>query len=131
LQSADINAFFPTVPVSGVLTYSLAIPLATYLLGLRLYLQAWGPAPGFNQAALIVSNGVDGWWAFDHPTTPGNCRTGEAQPSRSVSGARGAGQSPGVPRRCRGPRRTGPGRQALASSRSAATSASSSAVVVS
>lgn len=59
LQSCELGAQ-PTASVgNGNATYSLALPNWSGLIGLRLNLQGWAPAPGVNQAGVIVSNGVE------------------------------------------------------------------------
>ena len=59
LQSADFGGFNPTVPGgSGSAIFSMNIPSLSWLLGLPLFLQAWSPAPGFNAAGVVASNGL-------------------------------------------------------------------------
>jgi hypothetical protein len=61
LQSSEFSApALPTGAGSGV--FDLAIPNWGGLLGIRLHLQAWSPAPGANAAGVIASNGVE--WAI-------------------------------------------------------------------
>lgn len=57
LTSSEINtAMQPASATSG--TYRLALPYWPQLLGMRLYLQAWAPAPGTNMSNTITSNGL-------------------------------------------------------------------------
>lgn len=59
LQSADFggfNAATPNGPASA--TFSMTIPNLSWLLGLPLFLQAWSPAPNFNAAGVVASNGL-------------------------------------------------------------------------
>ena len=58
LQSMD--ATLPTAPQGpGISQVQWPVPNWASLLGLRLYLQAWAPAPGSNPTGLVLSNGVD------------------------------------------------------------------------
>jgi len=58
-QSADVLGL-PTSPLTpATLSYSLAIPNVSSLLGMHLYLQAYAYAPGVNPAQIIISNGID------------------------------------------------------------------------
>lgn len=57
LTSSEINtAMQPASATSGA--YRLALPYWPQLLGMRLYLQAWAPAPGANMSNTITSNGL-------------------------------------------------------------------------
>lgn len=57
LQSADAMAQ-ATMTGASTASYSLPLPNWTTLVGLRIYLQAWAPAPGANPGNVIVSNGL-------------------------------------------------------------------------
>lgn len=59
LQSSEAAAQPATITGPGTATYSLALPNWSGLLGLRVYLQGWAPAPGANPAGVIVSNGLE------------------------------------------------------------------------
>lgn len=39
--------------------HALPLPPAPELVGLRVYLQAWGVSPGANPAGLVTSNAID------------------------------------------------------------------------
>jgi hypothetical protein len=56
LQSAE-EAWHSTL--SGTSSFTLAVPNWSGLAGLRVYLQAWAPAPGMNSGNAIVSNGIE------------------------------------------------------------------------
>jgi len=59
-QSTDFGLMFPTTgAVPGAFFADTAIPFASVLLGVHLYLQAWSLAPNANAAGVIVSNGID------------------------------------------------------------------------
>ena len=56
-HAADLAVFGPTAAINAIAQqYALPLPPFAGLLGLRLYLQAWAPAPAANAAGLITSN---------------------------------------------------------------------------
>jgi len=58
-QSADLNLMAPCVGTGATTArHDLGVPLFVGLSGVRIYLQAWAPSPGFNPAGLITSNGL-------------------------------------------------------------------------
>jgi len=59
LQSTDILGLGVSLLTPATLSYSLAIPNALGLIGMRLYMQAYAYAPGYNPAQIIISNGVE------------------------------------------------------------------------
>lgn len=59
-QSTDILGLSTTATGPGMVTYSLAIPNLTTVVGVGLYLQGYAFAPQANPANVIVSNGL-GW----------------------------------------------------------------------
>lgn len=61
LQSSEFS-LPATSSSAGTASYELAIPNWGGLLGIRLHLQAWAPAPGANAAGVIASNGIE--WAI-------------------------------------------------------------------
>jgi len=60
LQSADLLGLGASPLTPSTLSFSLAIPNAPSLIGVRLYLQAYAFAPGVNPLQIIMSNGI-GW----------------------------------------------------------------------
>jgi len=58
-HSAEVLGQPVTITSPTTATYSLAIPFWASLIGLRIYLQGYGIAPGMNPAEVIFSNGVD------------------------------------------------------------------------
>jgi len=59
LQSADILGLGTSPLTPSTLSFSLAIPNATSLVGLHVYLQAYAFAPGVNPLQIVISNGID------------------------------------------------------------------------
>ena len=50
--------------IPNTLQFNLAIPPSSIWLAVKLYLQAWAPAPGANPAGVITSNGIE--WTLGH-----------------------------------------------------------------
>ncbi|MCY2956236.1 MAG: hypothetical protein NT107_04280 [Planctomycetota bacterium] len=60
LQQSAEGGSLPVTPTGvGTATFSVPLPNNTDLLGLRVYLQGWAIAPGYNPGNLIVSNGLE------------------------------------------------------------------------
>ena len=59
LHSADVFGESLAFISPATATYSLAIPNASALVGLHVYLQAFAVAPGVNPREIIASNGLD------------------------------------------------------------------------
>jgi hypothetical protein len=59
LQQSAEGGSLPVTPTGvGTATFSVPLPNNIGLLGLRLYLQGWAIAPGYNPGGAIVSNGL-------------------------------------------------------------------------
>jgi len=63
LQSAEAPADPVQFTGPDTATYSLPLPNWSSLIGVRLYLQGWAAAPGYNAANIIFSNGVE--WVIE------------------------------------------------------------------
>lgn len=59
LVSAEVGAASVQLTSVSTATYSLALPNILGLIGVRLYLQGWGYAPGVNPGHTVVSNGLE------------------------------------------------------------------------
>lgn len=58
LQSSEVAAL-PLIGAGQQMTYSLAIPAWSGLIGQTLFLQGWAPAPGANSGGTITSNAIE------------------------------------------------------------------------
>ena len=58
-QSLEVSSLPVTSTGVGTATFSVPLPNNTGLLGLRVYLQGWAIAPGYNPGNLILSNGLE------------------------------------------------------------------------
>ncbi|MEZ6036616.1 MAG: kelch repeat-containing protein [Planctomycetota bacterium] len=65
LQSAEIVGLGASVLTPTSLSFQFPIPNAPHLIGVEVFVQAYGYAPGANPAQLIVSNAID--WALAAP----------------------------------------------------------------
>ena len=59
LQSDDILGVATSPLTPSTLSFSLAIPNALSLIGVRFYMQAYAFAPGVNPLQIVISNGVE------------------------------------------------------------------------
>jgi hypothetical protein len=58
-QSLEASSLPVTSTGLNTATFSVPLPNNTGLLGLRVYLQGWAIAPGYNTGNLILSNGLE------------------------------------------------------------------------
>jgi len=58
LQSSDLAAQPCTSTGPGTARHDLLVPNVAAFAGLRLFLQPWSPAPGANQAGIVVANAI-------------------------------------------------------------------------
>jgi len=59
LQSGEALVLPTTITGLTSATFSFPIPNISGLVGAQIYLQGWAPAPGYNAAGLITSNGLE------------------------------------------------------------------------
>jgi hypothetical protein len=58
LQDLGLSSALPLLLGNGVATGAIAVPTATGLVGLQLYLQGWVVTPGVNARGILFSNGL-------------------------------------------------------------------------